>query len=214
MVALKNDSKELSDMFIRTGRIQNIIMVLILMGFVAFGRPFVTLWAGSEYADAYIITLLFFISLYIPLIQNLGITILQARNQMKFRSIAYIIIALFALLFQYIFAKMWGAVGCAIAVSGALLIGQGLVMNIYYKVMQNLAIGQFWKQILMMDITPTVVTIVFVFILKDREITTWASFLSWVFVYVIVYVPLFYLFSMNKDEKRLMLGPVRKLLRR
>ena len=214
MVALKNDSKELSDMFIRTGRIQNIIMVLILMGFVAFGRPFVTLWAGSEYADAYIITLLFFISLYIPLIQNLGITILQARNQMKFRSIAYIIIALFALLFQYIFAKMWGAVGCAIAVSGALLIGQGLVMNIYYKVMQNLAIGQFWKQILMMDITPTVVTIVFVFILKDREITTWASFLSWVFVYAIVYVPLFYLFSMNKDEKRLMLGPVSKLLRR
>ena len=214
MVALKNDSKELSDMFIRTGRVQNIIMVLILMGFVAFGRPFVTLWAGSEYADAYIITLLFFISLYIPLIQNLGITILQARNQMKFRSIAYIIIALFALLFQYIFAKMWGAVGCAIAVSGALLIGQGLVMNIYYKVMQNLAIGQFWKQILMMDIIPTVVTIVFVFILKDREITTWASFLSWVFVYAIVYVPLFYLFSMNKDEKRLMLGPVRKLLRR
>ena len=133
---------------------------------------------------------------------------------MKFRSIAYIIIALFALLFQYIFAKMWGAVGCAIAVSGALLIGQGLVMNIYYKVMQNLAIGQFWKQILMMDITPTVVTIVFVFILKDCEITTWASFLSWVFVYAIVYVPLFYLFSMNKDEKRLMLGPVRKLLRR
>ena len=66
----------------------------------------------------------------------------------------------------------------------------------------------------MMDITPTVVTIVFVFIFKDREITTWASFLSWVFVYAIVYVPLFYLFSMNKDAKRLMLGPVRKLLRR
>ena len=87
MVTLRNSNKEISDLFIKTGRIQNIVMAMILFGFLTFGRPFVMLWAGPEYCEAYIITCLFFISLYIPLIQNLGITILQARNLMKFRSL-------------------------------------------------------------------------------------------------------------------------------
>ncbi|EKC45638.1 hypothetical protein OBE_16754, partial [human gut metagenome] len=38
--------------------------------------------------------------LTIPLIQNLGITILQARNQMEFRSILYIIIAFIKFIFS------------------------------------------------------------------------------------------------------------------
>lgn len=189
-------------------------MILILMGFVTFGRPFVILWAGPEYADAYIITLLFFASLYVPLIQNLGITILQARNQMRFRSLAYIVIALFALLFQYLFAKMWGAVGCAIAVSGALLLGQGLVMNIYYRLKQNLAIGAFWVQILKMDIVPIIVTIAFAFIMNERYISSWGSLILWISLYAVVYLPLFIAFSMNKDERSLLLGPIKKILKR
>ena len=189
-------------------------MIFILMGFVVFGRSFVILWAGPEYSDAYIITVLFFISLYVPLIQNLGITILQARNQMKFRSIAYIIIAVIAVVLQYFFAKIWGAVGCAVAVSGALLLGQGLIMNIYYKVKQNIAVGSFWKQIAIMDIIPIIVTIVFLLILNDRTINSWASLLVWASIFVIVYFPLFYVFSVNKDEKSLLLGPILKLLKR
>ena len=87
MVALGDNYKEMSDLFVRTGRIQYMVMSLILFGFVVFGKSFILLWAGKDYVEAYPITLLFFVALIIPLIQNLGITILQARNQMKFRSI-------------------------------------------------------------------------------------------------------------------------------
>lgn len=213
IVALNNDSKEISDMFIRTGRIQNIIMISILMGFIALGRPFIILWAGQEYADAYIIALLFFISLYVPLIQSLGITILQARNQMRFRSLAYIIIAMFALVFQFLFAKIWGTVGCAIAVSGALLIGQGLIMNIYYKRKQNIDINAFWRQILLMDVVPIIVTIAFVCILHNRTIDSWFSFIMWGAIYILVYFPLFYRFGINNEEKALLLSPIRKFFK-
>ena len=48
MVALRNDNKEISNLFIKTGRIQNIVMAMILFGFLTFGRPFVILWAGPE----------------------------------------------------------------------------------------------------------------------------------------------------------------------
>ena len=93
MVAKGSSEREVSDLFIRTGRIQYIVMAFILTGFILFGRDFVRLWAGNDYEEAYSIALLFFVPLTVPLIQNLGITILQARNQKKIKSFLYIVIA-------------------------------------------------------------------------------------------------------------------------
>ena len=134
MVATNDDNRSISDLFIRTGRIQYIVMALVLSGFIVFGRQFIVLWAGAGYEDAYIICLLFFFSLLIPMIQNLGITILQARNQMKFRSLLYIFIAMAALAFQIVLARRYGGVGCAIAVSGALLLGQEEIFSLAFRI--------------------------------------------------------------------------------
>ncbi len=211
MVALKNDNKEISDLFIRTGRLQNIVMALLLFGFIVFGRPFILLWAGEEYADAYPITLMFFIALYIPLIQNLGITILQARNQMKFRSLLYIVIALFGLVAQYFFAKIWGGIGCAIAVSGALLLGQGLILNIYYSRVQRLSITRFWCEIIKMDVVPITISIIALFVFQKYSISTWGKLCGSIVLYGIVYFAFFYIFSMNRSERELVLGSVKKI---
>ena len=161
MVTKNDDKKEISSLFIRTGRLQNVMMSFILFGFIVFGKSFIVLWAGPEYGDSYIIALLFFIALYFPLIQNLGITILQARNQMKFRGILLVVMSIISLIFQIIFAKQWGGVGCAVAISAALIIGQGLVMNIYYRNNQSIDIARFWKEIIKMDIVPIVITVLF-----------------------------------------------------
>lgn len=214
MVAKNESHERISNLFIRTGRIQNIVMSLLLFGFIVFGRQFIIIWAGKDYEESYLMTLLFFISLYIPLIQNLGITILQARNQMKFRSIAYIIIALAALALEIIFAKMWGGLGCAIAVSGALLLGQGLVMNVYYHVKQGINIPKFWKEIVKMDIVPVFVTIAFIVITnKWWPIDSILSFVGCALVYCAVYSLLYYKFSLNQYERDLVMAPVKRVLK-
>ena len=60
MVAKSNNHKEISDLFIKTGRLQGIVMLFILSGFIVFGKSFIILWAGSGYLDSYYITLIFF----------------------------------------------------------------------------------------------------------------------------------------------------------
>lgn len=212
MITINNNDKEISDLFIKTGRIQNIIMSLALFGFLTFGKQFVVLWAGKEYADAYIIALLFFVSLYIPLIQNLGITILQARNQMKFRSLLYIVIATVALVLQYFFSILWGGIGCAIAVSGALLIGQGMIMNVYYNNSQNIAIIPFWKEIVKMNFVPLIITILAIIVLSNYEINTWPSLLLSIVAYLVVYIPSYYYLSMNQEERQLFIMPIKRIL--
>lgn len=214
MVALRNNEAEISDLFIKTGRIQNIIMSMILFGFITFGRAFIALWAGPEYNDAYIIACLFFISLYIPLIQNLGITILQARNQMKFRSLLYIGIAAVALVLQYYFAKMWGGIGCAVAISGALFIGQGVIMNIYYKVRQGIDIKKFWKEIAKMNIVPLIMSACFMCAIYDAPIDSWLTLALWMGLYAIMYIPLLYKIGMNQYERNLFIAPIKKIIGR
>lgn len=211
MVTLKDDSKEISDLFIRTGRIQNIIMSIVLLGFIVFGKTFISLWAGDAYAKSYYIALLFFIALYIPLIQNLGITILQARNQMKFRSLLYIIIAVIALALQIVFAKVWGEIGCAIAIAGALFIGQGLIMNLYYYKVQKLDIVSFWKEILKMDFVPIIITTIFIFFFREQKVDTWSTLLFWIVIYGIAYLIVLYFFSINSSEKNLLKSMVNRI---
>lgn len=214
MVTLRNNEAEISELFIKTGRIQNIIMSMILFGFLTFGRAFIALWAGPEYNDAYIIASLFFISLYVPLIQNLGITILQARNQMKFRSLLYIGIAAVALVLQYYFAKMWGGIGCAIAIAGALFVGQGIIMNVYYKVRQGINIKKFWKEIAKMNIVPLMMSACFMFAIYDTPIDSWLKLALWMGLYAIMYIAVLYKFSMNKYERNLFREPIKRMIGR
>ena len=208
MVTRSDSRQEISNLFIRTGRIQNLVMSMILFGFIVFGKPFIRLWAGESYSAAYYMTLLFFVALYIPLIQNLGITILQARNQMKFRSLLYIGIAGVALVFEVLFSKLWGGLGCAIAISGALLLGQGLLMNIYYHFKQRLDIFQFWKEIMKMNIGPTLISLGFIYILHNSSIDSWNALLLGVGMFALAYLTVCYCFSMNKHERELLVKPV------
>lgn len=210
MVAKGEDPKAISDLFIKTGRIQFIPMYLILCGFFVLGRPFIQLWAGEGYEEVYDITLLFFASFLPPLIQNMGITILQARNQMRFRSLLYLGISILALLFEIILSQYWGGIGCAIAVSGALLLGNGIIINIYYQRSQQLDIVGFWRNILKMAVAPTIVSVLFFHLFSYYEITTWRDFTIAAAFFTAIYTLVLYLFSINDYEKGLFLNFIRK----
>lgn len=215
MVATNRSRKEISDLFIRTGRIQYIVLAYILSGFIIFGRQFIELWAGAGYSDAYMISLLFFIPLTVPLIQNLGITILQARNEMKFRSVLYIIIALVSLAMQIVLTGYFGGIGCAMGVSGALVVGQILIMNVYYRRRQDLDIMTFWKEISKMSIIPIVLIFSSMLVIRHFfALDSWGKLILGIAAFSLVYIPLFFRFSMTDDERNLFISMFHKIFGR
>lgn len=211
MVTRSSNERAVSDLFIRTGRIQYCVLALVLSGFFLFGRQFIELWAGAGYRDAYGIALLFFVPLTVPLIQNLGITILQARNRMKFRSLLYLAISLASLGAQIPLAKYYGGFGCAWAIAGALVLGQIVVMNVYYQVKQKIDIVSFWREILKMSVVPASLSVAAFFVLREVRLDTIPSLALGICAYLVVYLPLFYKFSMNEYERGLVRGPMLKI---
>jgi len=212
MTTNSQSEKAISDMFIRTGRIQFIVMSFILTGFILFGRQFIIFWAGPDYAETYIITLLFFIPMTVPLIQNVGITILQARNKVKFRSLLYIVIALFSLGLQLLLVEKYGGIGCAIAIATALVLGQIIIMNIYYYKRQKIDILKFWQEIGKMSLVPFVLGLLTYLALRFITLDSIFMLVSGIALFAIIYLPTFWYISMNQYERDLLLKPMQKVL--
>ena len=214
MISNKVSDDEVSNLFIRTGRIQYIVLAFVLSGFILFGKPFIILWAGEGYEDTYLIALLFFVPVTIPLIQNLGITILQAKNKMKFRSILYVVMAIASLGLSIPLAKIYGGVGCAIAFTISVIFGQIITMNIYYQIEIKINIIRFWKEIIKMSIAPCVLLMGGFYCIHYFSMINISNLILAIILYSIIYLPIFWFVSMNKYERNLFISPVLIMLKR
>lgn len=209
----END-KEISNLFIKTGRLQFCVLSLILIGFIIFGKQFVVLWAGQNYEKSFYISMIFLVSLLCPLIQNIGITILLARGQQKFRSLCYLVIAVVSLCMQVLVTRHYGAIGCAWVIGGTLFAGQWVVMNIYYARRQKLDILEFWRQIGKMAITPVIFILIGLVVIQYIRISNWYNLIVSILLFLLIYLPAFYKFSMNRYEKNVVLEPISRMLKK
>lgn len=208
MVTQNKTDEEIFNIFIRTGRLQSYVLQFILSGFIVFGNLFILKWAGNGYNESFMITLLFMIALYIPAIQSTGLLILQARNELKFRTITYLFISIFSILFQIYLSKICGAIGCAIAVSGALIIGQGLIINLYYNFKQRLNIVYFWKSIIKMLIPTVLLTLTAILLLSKITVDSMPKLLLSIVLYTIVYLPATFYLCLGRDDREMILKPI------
>lgn len=212
MVVTDTPKEEWSNLVIRVGRLQFIIVGLIISGFAVFGRAFIEMWAGSDYADSFWVAVLTLFPLCIPLIQNTALSILTAQNKHQFRSGMYFCIAVANAVSTYLIVPYMGIIGAALCTCVSYLLGQGLIMNIYYYKVTELDIPRFWSNILRMSIVPGGMLLCGLWLLERFSIDNWFVFFAGVAVYTLVYALLMYRFSMNDYEKDIIRKPLRKLL--
>lgn len=212
MVVLKSSIKDLSNMFIKVGRLQYLVLSFILSIYILFGKKFIELWAGKDYSDSYLMALIIIVPLTIPLIQNLGITILQAQNRQKFRVISYVIIACFNVIFSIILAKKMGGLGCAIVTGVSLLLGNGVIMNLYYYNKIKLDIFSFWKEIIKISIP--ILILFSIFLLYRYSVVISYSLVYYLFevsLFSILFIIVLWKFAMNEFEKNVIINIIKKI---
>lgn len=203
MVAKNASNRELTDMMIKFGRLQYIIITFILSGFVLFGLPFIEFWAGSNYKNAYYIIVIIMIPLTIPLIQNIGISILYAKNLQGFRSVVLISIAIINVIISIPLAKYYGGIGVAIATAVTLALGNILVMNIYYAKKIGIEIIRFWKSLYKLTVV-IILSIIFGFLLNlIVPLNNIYLLFVKILVYSLIHVFILYKIGFNNYEKDL-----------
>jgi len=208
LVAANIDDFELTKLFTRVGRVQFLLLSLVMTGVVFFGRPFIGIWAGVDYYASYPVALLLMFSASVPLFQNVGIEIQQAKNMHQFRSWVYLLIALLNILLSILLAQRFGAAGAALGTAVTMILGNWVVMNWYYHKKVGINIVYFWKEIFKL-VPPLIVPIMY-----GIFINLWVDLyhLPNLIIYGIVYVVLFggasWFVGMNTYEKQLIRHPV------
>lgn len=210
----ENNNKELTVLFTMVGRIQFIILALVIGGFFILGKFFISIWAGAGYENSYYVALLMIVPVTIPLIQNIGIEIQKAKNIHKFRSIIYLLIALTNIALSIPLAQLYGEIGAAFGTTVGIVIGNIIVMNLYYQIKIKLDMVYFWRNIISL-LPPIFVSVIITYFLGVViSIDSVLKFLVLGIIYVVLYGICMILFGINSYEKNLIKSPIDKILRR
>lgn len=202
IVAKNEPIKKLSDLFIKIGRYQYYLLALVASGFIIFGRDFINIWAGKDFEEAYWITLLIIIPFTIDLIQNIGLSIMQAQNRYDFRAKVYFAMGLFNLCLAIPLAKQYGGTGCAFATGISMFLGNGLIMNWYYLKVTKLDILRFWKEIGKISLYVICLTLVAYVLYKYQNVDSITEFIIGIAIYMAIYSLVVYKLCMNVSEKQ------------
>ncbi len=214
IVSETDNNKQLTDLFTKVGRIQFVIMALILLGFTFFGKQFIYFWSGKGYEVSYYVALLLIYPVTIPLIQNLGIEIQRAKNKHKARSIVYLVIAIINIFVSIPLVHYYGPIGAAVGTSISLIIGNVLFMNWYYHFRLGIDIIFYWKNIFKL-LPSLLIPVAFGFI--SESLLSYDTFFKLCiggFVFSAIYILSVVFLGFNKEEKNIILKPIRNIFKK
>lgn len=215
MLVSNNNFGNVTDVFLKVGRIQFLLLSFILVGFVIFGKAFIILWGGSNYADVYYISLLLIIPFFFDVVTNIGVLVLQAQNKLRIRSVILIVGAFLGFFISLIATEKWGVFGCAIVIGFVILICNVILSNIVFYKVAKINVLAFWKDIVRLSLFPIVTILLFVFYLNKFLLSN--TFLQLginIICFSLIYLPLFLKISVNSYERDLLKKSVLRLFRK
>lgn len=144
----KNTTQKLSELMCRIGEFQFLIVGYLFGGLVILGSYFIQIWVGSEYSQAYFISILLIIPLIIPAIQSIGMEIIRLFGKHKAVSIVALLFSFVNVLLTCFLTLKIGITGSVLGTLITMIIVNGIFMNIYYSKVIKLNMKLFWKKIL------------------------------------------------------------------
>jgi O-antigen/teichoic acid export membrane protein len=195
-------NSELFELLTKVGKLQYFVLLLVCSGFYLFGEKFTVFWFGEEYRIAYFIALMLMVSQIVPLTQNLWITVLQSLNKHKFRSYLYFLISLSNIFLTVYSIDNYGIIGASVSTSLSFIVGNLIIMNIYYRHIFNNSNQLFFKNVMLkISLSTTILIFLFKIILQHLKIDDIGSLVIMMFIYFLTYIVVNLLFTLNRHEK-------------
>lgn len=201
-MVVEGADSEISRFIVKVSRLQYILIALILSGFIVFGKQFVIRWAGAEYEKSYYISLALMIPMTVDILLSSCVKVLQARNQMKYRSIICLVSAILCVFLQIPLSGYYGALGCALAITIVFAVQIG-ILSVYFQKHQKINIVEVLHNLLKMSIIPTILIVAFGVLSLLFNINNIVSYSITIIIFSVTYITLQYYLVFNEYERSL-----------
>jgi O-antigen/teichoic acid export membrane protein len=198
----ENNQKQITDLMIRVGRLQLIIVGLLLIGLMVLGQDFIILWMGESFQKSYYVVIFLIAPGFIILTQEIAYTYLFVINELKYRAFLFIFAALISVVLSFILAPSLGALGCAIGIFIGTVSCHVIGMNFIYWKKIHLEIPRFFKECYGSFIAPLGLTVIIGLLLNHflSEIS-YLIFISKALAMSLAYFLLIWSIGLNSSEK-------------
>ena len=201
-VALGKQKKELVDILIQPSRLIVIIGGLLLFGFIAVGKQFIIIMYGKEYIKAWIISMIIMIPMFFNMSNGIIINVLDALNKRMVRSMALLITTILNIILTVIWVKQWGIIGAASATLLCTILGQILIMNIYYYKKLKLPIIYIFKKTFKGILSFQLIAMIVAYLIANCISNVYISFFIGGVLYISIFGILYFLFGKNNIESK------------
>lgn len=134
MVTHKESTEKITDLMIKVGRLQLLVVGTLIVGLTSMGHEFILCWVGKDYEQSYIVLVLFLIPSIVHFTQGIANEMIYATNNVKYRALVYILGSIISIVTTVVLAPRYGAIGAGVGIFLAILLSHVFLMNyIYYK---------------------------------------------------------------------------------
>lgn len=147
MIVNNASTLELTDLVVKVGRWQFVLVGAIICGLCLFGMDLISLWVGGDMYDAILIALIILPFNMIPLVQTICLSILNGYDKRLYRSVILVLAAIIKVSVTIALIKIIGPWGAPIGTAFAYLIGHCIALNLYYKNNIKLQVGRMFREI-------------------------------------------------------------------
>lgn len=201
LVANGKDNTTLTKFFAGFGRIQFVVMAYIFMIFLGLGKPFIRIWSAIDSDIPYYTAFLLISPILLTSVQSIGIEIQRAKDLHKFRSLLYVGIACMNILISIPLCIKSGELGCAVGTCASLVIGNIIIMNIYYHRKVGLNVFTFWGEIIKF-IPALIAPAAMIALMRHFVGENMLSIFIGGAAFSIVYAVSIWFFGLRKDERQ------------
>ncbi|MDD7281494.1 MAG: oligosaccharide flippase family protein [Erysipelotrichaceae bacterium] len=202
--------ENLIESLIKSCRLIALIGGLVIFGFISVGKQFICIIYGSQYLDAWFIALILMIPMYINMTNGILINLLDFYNKRMSRSIILFSTTILNIVLTLYGINKWGVIGAAIATAISTIIGQVIIMNIYYYKVLNIPVLYMFKKSYK-GILPTLIIATIISFLLGKNISNAIfSFLICGISFVILAILGLLLFGLNEQEKSTLICKLNK----
>lgn len=206
----QGDSRAITDLMIRVGRIQFYIISLIFIGFVILGQDFLHLWVGERFHKTYFVVLLLISTNLISLTQHVAANLVYAENKVRYTATLTFVASGISLFGSVLLAPIMGAIGCSLSYFIAMSVNL-IQLNIFYKNKLHVGIGRFFRNC-HFRLMPTmcIIGLLFYGLRQIVAMDSWFTFAMFGVLYIVIMVTIDYLFLFNKEERNMVLSLIHK----
>ncbi len=212
---VNNDAapKQICNEMVKIGRIILIVLSIIFVCFLLFGRQFISLWVGPENNEAFIVAVLIMAVEMLVLSQSVGSQVLWAKNQHKEQAILKLIIVLVNVVLTIFLIQWKPLMGATLGTVISLFVGDVVAMNIIFKKKLKISLKSYYIG-LFKGILPTMlISLGAGYLFKLIGLTGWLGFIANVCMVVWVYFLCMFIFGFTNYERNLIKQIFNKLCR-